>query len=100
MLRSRHASRATLASHLHAFGNRGEAGLAITNSIDLYETIEADAHHAERRTQCTGHGRRPQIRHASGEQCCGDRVAGPRFNIATFITETDSSACRIKPSEH
>jgi hypothetical protein len=100
MLRSQHASRATLASHLHAFGNRRKARLAITDPIDLYETIEADAHHAIRRPQRAGHRSRSQACHTSGEQCRSDRVAEAAIDITAFIAEADSNARRVNAPEH
>jgi hypothetical protein len=73
---------------------------AIADLIDLYEAIEADAHHAVGSTQRAGNRSRTQVCHASGEQRRGDRVAGAPLDVAAFITEADSSARRVKPPEH
>ena len=52
-------ARAALPPHLHAARNLRHAGLAVTDTVDFHQALEADAHHAERRTRRPRYWSRP-----------------------------------------
>src|SRR3546814_5239814 len=66
---------AALPANGHAFAHRDHAGLTVRLAVDLDEAIEADAHHAPRRTRQAAQRGRAEPRQAGGEQRRGHGLA-------------------------
>ena len=76
-----------LTRHLHACGDRHQAGLAIGSTIDRDQAVKADAHPAEVASRGLVFGCRPQHRLSHGPKRRRDTLPGPTQHLPAVELE-------------
>jgi hypothetical protein len=76
-----HLPHSFLRANYHAVAHGFQATLAIRSSVNLNETLEANAHHAIGCTWTSGYWRTTETPNTRGKERCGEITPGRRVKL-------------------